>query len=150
MDVSNSFLKFLTEEDLEWWFLSCSDQKLGSGETLIEEGKPIDSIYFVESGALDIFVASLGKRQLATIQPGGILGEMSFVEEVVATATAIATEETLLRALPKISLNERILSDNDFAIRFYKALAKTLSERLREHRTTIRELLALTAAKVSE
>ena len=131
MDVSKSFLRHMTETDLEWWFLACSDEHIPKGTTLIEEGSEFDSIYFVNSGRLDVFLESRGKEPIDHVGAGGILGEMSYLDEVPASASVVASEDSLLRVLPKESLTSHIADDSGFGLRFYRAVALAISQRLR-------------------
>ncbi|MBW3539629.1 MAG: cyclic nucleotide-binding domain-containing protein [Planctomycetes bacterium] len=147
MDVSKSFLRFMNEKDLEWWFLSCSDVQAEPGQVLLEEGQDVESILFVNFGELEIRLAAMGAKPVARVGPGGILGEMSLVEEAPASATVVAGSDTLLRVLPKSALRQHIEDDPQFGIRFYRAVARTISERLRESHGVVRELAATKAER---
>ena len=56
-----------------------SPVRLRSGEVLFDANDPSDGLYVLERGALRIYIRnSAGDEiELATLQPGAVLGEMS-------------------------------------------------------------------------
>jgi CRP-like cAMP-binding protein len=56
---------------------------------------------------------------------------MSFVDELPPSATVRALDDALVLAVPRAALSARLGADAAFAARFYRAVARLLSERLR-------------------
>jgi len=74
--------------------------------------------------------AEFGVR-IAQIGPGQICGEMAFLENGVASATAIAEQEVEACAINWSALSDLFELYPHLASRFYRSLAVGLSRRLR-------------------
>lgn len=123
----------LSDENIEWMIARGRKKQAPAGTVLIEEGKASDVVYIVLDGQLGIFVRSGGRdQQIATRGTGEILGEMSFVEDSLPTATVKTVENSVLFVLAKSELAHKLETDRDFAARFYRGIAISLSYRLRE------------------
>jgi len=123
----------LSDENIEWMIAKGKKKHAPVGTVLIEEGKASDVVYIVLDGMLGIFVKSGGHdQQIATRGSGEILGEMSFVDDSPPTATVKTVEDSVLFVLPKSDLADKLEKDRDFAARFYRGIAISLSYRLRE------------------
>lgn len=125
------------ESDVHWLLGAGTEQQIHSGATIIQEGSHPSALYFVLEGLLGLSVSSAGDKQLAALGSGELVGEISFLEDRPATATVSAVESTLLLAVPRAALQEKIKSDAAFASRFYRSLALISSSRLRERVTTL-------------
>lgn len=123
----------LSDENIEWMITRGKKKHAPVGTVLIEEGKSSDVVYIVLDGMLGVFIKSGGRdQQIATRGSGEILGEMSFVDDSPPTATVRTVEDSVLFVLPKSDLAHKLETDRDFAARFYKGIAISLSYRLRE------------------
>ena len=56
---------------------------------------------------------------------------MSFVDTRPPSATVTAKDDSVLLAIPREELEDKLSDDRDFAARFYKALAVYLSQQVR-------------------
>ncbi|MGC9527098.1 MAG: cyclic nucleotide-binding domain-containing protein [Limnospira sp.] len=121
----------LTNRDLDWMLRNGERKKLESGMILIEEGQPIDALYIVLKGTFFASVAALGNRQVAKLNRGEVLGEMSFVDGRLPSATVTAAEPSLVLSVPRQKLSDKLEVDALFSLRFYRAVSKFLSSRLR-------------------
>lgn len=126
------FLAELAPEDVGWLFQAGEEREIPDGARLIEEGRRPEALYFPLEGLLGVFSEALGERRLSTVGPGEVLGEMSFIDRQPASATARAVERALVLAVPYAQLQSRCEADGAFATRVYRALAKVISQRLRE------------------
>lgn len=123
----------LSDQNIEWLIGHGQHNHVSPGTLLIEEGGPTDVLYLVLDGTLGIYLTIDGRETLiAQRGVGDILGEMSFIEDRPATATVKAVSESLLFSIPKTVLAARLEQDRDFAARFYRGIAISLSYRLRE------------------
>jgi len=75
---------------------------------------------------------ALSETRIAQIGPGEICGEMAFLEDSVASATATAEEEVEVYALEWSILQDLFELFPHLASRFYRSLAVNLSRKLRE------------------
>jgi CRP-like cAMP-binding protein/SAM-dependent methyltransferase len=120
------------ESDSDWLERVGQDQQANAGTTIIQEGSNPSAIYFVQEGLLGVTVSSAGNKQLAVLGPGELVGEISFLGATPATATVTAVESTLLLAVSRQDLEDKLDSDPAFAAHFYKTLALISSRRLRQ------------------
>ena len=70
----------------------------GSGEAIVRQGEPGDSMFVVSSGRVAV-VIDPGRREVATIDSGGYFGEMSLLTGEPRTATVIARGEVTVLEL---------------------------------------------------
>jgi CRP/FNR family cyclic AMP-dependent transcriptional regulator len=120
----------LTDSDIDWIARVGTRRRLKDGETLIERGKPIDSIILVLEGQLLVGMKDLGV--VARRGVGEIVGEMSMVDSAPPSATVVADGECLVLLLNKKILQQKLAADLAFGCRFYRALAIFLADRLRK------------------
>ncbi len=118
----------LDDEDAEW--LASRGRRLGvqKGEVLIREGEPVDALFILLDGSLDV---TAGGKQVATLLAGEIVGEISFVDSNPPSATVTAAQYSHVLAIPRDVLRARLATDAWFASRFFRALAMFLADRLR-------------------
>ncbi|MDY7009039.1 MAG: cyclic nucleotide-binding domain-containing protein [Cyanobacteriota bacterium] len=121
----------LNNRDIDWMIANGSKQKITTNTILIHEGQPIDALYIVLDGTMKAYLADVGNQEIGIISSGEILGEMSFVDGRLPSATVKAIENTLILSISKQKLNEKLEEDVLFALRFYRAITKFLSTRLR-------------------
>jgi CRP-like cAMP-binding protein len=68
-------------------------EEFAPGETLIIEGTPTDVLYLVWRGSLDVSVSTEeGPLEIARVEPGEVLGEVSLLDPGPASAT-VRTEQ---------------------------------------------------------
>ena len=73
------------------------ERNLSAGEVLFNEGEEGDSLYFIQSGEVEIYQASDGKI-FELLDAGDYFGEMALLEEKPRSASArIRTDASLLR-----------------------------------------------------
>lgn len=121
----------LNDRDIDWIVTQGKREILPTGSILIEEDQPLDALYIVLSGTLNVCVAALGNQVVGKIGGGEILGEMSFVDGRLPSATVQAVEECCVLSIPRSLLSEKLEEDVLFSLRFYRAITKFLSSRLR-------------------
>lgn len=121
----------LNDDDVEWIIGTGRRQPVTRGDVLIRQGVPVDALFFVLEGRLSVL---LGKqeREIARLNAGEIVGEMSFVDARPPSATVRGLEDATVFALPKAVLQGKLERDSGFAARFYRALAIYLSTTVRE------------------
>jgi len=118
----------LDDSDVEWLAQYGTRRRLAEGEILVRQGEAIDSIFITLAGR---FVVTFEGQEVAWLRAGEIVGEISFVDNEPPLATVAAIEPALVLAVPRASLQVRLDADDQFAARFYYALAIFLADRLR-------------------
>jgi len=119
----------LTDQDAEWLSRAGATQELRRGARLIEQGLAIESVYIVLEGRFA--VSRRGGPVINRVGPGEMIGEMSFVDASRPSADVVAEDDSVVLALPRQALQERLEGDAAFAARFYRAISMMLSDRLR-------------------
>ena len=99
-------------------------------EFLIKARDRDSTLFTVEEGHLDI----VGKDSvLATVGPGDVLGEVSFIDDSPRTVSVRAGEENaVVRGWKKKPLSEALASEPQLLAKFAVALCELLVERLRD------------------
>ncbi|WP_298887663.1 cyclic nucleotide-binding domain-containing protein [uncultured Bradyrhizobium sp.] len=119
----------LNDSDVEWMVRSGQRRTIRGGEVVIQEGVPVGSIILVLQGRMGVEIQ--GGGEIAQIEAGDIVGEMSLVDSAPPSATVLAKVDALTLFIDKAILQQKLASDASFASRFYRALAILLSDRLR-------------------
>jgi len=119
-------------------------------ETLLEEGAKVDAMFVIRSGAARVERASVGRGiAVARLEPGDVFGELSFLENVGATASVIADADTVeVEVLDRATIDE-LLADPRFAAGLYQSLALTLARRFREAAALVPPMLVEDVPQVS-
>jgi CRP-like cAMP-binding protein len=142
----------LNDDDVEWMISTGTVRKVAAGTVLVEEGGSLDSLFIVIGGTFSVSVAAApqtqpapphpgaatGRRVVAHLQAGDVIGEMSFVDSQPPSGTVTATEPSKVLVLPRARLQERLQSGT-FGLRFYRAIAIFLSHRLRAANAKLRD-----------
>ena len=103
--------------------------------TYLIRAKESDSTLFtVEEGHLDIVATRDGREiVLATVGPGDVLGEVSFIDDSPRTVSVRAGEENaVVRAWDKKALSEALAFEPEMMAKFAVAMCELLVERLRD------------------
>jgi bacteriocin-type transport-associated protein len=124
-------LSELADEDLDWLVENGVQEAHPSGTVLIREGQPIEVLYVILDGRASVTVAALAGEEVAVLQSGEVLGELSFLDSRPPSASVTALEEIRVLSVPKARLEQKLRQDPSFAARFYKALGVFLASRLR-------------------
>lgn len=131
-----ALLNELDQKQVEWVFDTGMTSRFGAGAPIIREGIDPDALYFVMEGLVGIYVSSIGNSCLANLGPGEILGDISFIGDIPASASVVAVENSHLLAISRTDLEAKLNEDPDFAARLYKTFAIISSKRLRERERT--------------
>jgi CRP-like cAMP-binding protein len=129
LQTAKNPLKYLTQND--WALIIDKAKRLSfkKDEKLVSYGKQTRTLYVLGAGRVSIAVSG---TRIAQIGPGEICGEMGFLENSVASATATAEAEVEAYALEWSVLEDLFELFPHLASRFYRSVAVNLSRRLRE------------------
>ena len=119
----------LDDLDVQWLSRVGSKRRVAPGEAIIRQDERSPYLFILIEGNLAVEVAGIGR--VALLQQGEMLGEMSFVDSAPPSATVLAEGPALVLEVPKDALNEKIAEDAGFGMRFYRAIALFLADRLR-------------------
>ncbi|MBV9573736.1 MAG: cyclic nucleotide-binding domain-containing protein [Acidobacteriales bacterium] len=122
-------LEFLTTNDWTLIIDKTTPVTFKKQDVLIQAGKRSKIVYLLVEGELKVTAAG---TEVARIGPGGICGEMAFLENTIASATVTAEKEVEAFAIEWEKLADLFELFPHLASRFYRSLALNLSRRLRE------------------
>jgi CRP/FNR family cyclic AMP-dependent transcriptional regulator len=101
-----------------------------ANEFLIKARDKDSTLFAVEDGHLDIVVKD---TVVATVGPGDVLGEVSFIDDSPRTTSVRAGEENaVVRAFDKKALSAALAKEPELLAKFSVALCELLVERLRD------------------
>ena len=72
----------LNDDDVEWMLTAGTRRSVPAGGVLIQQGVPVDALFILLEGKLAVWLRSRqgAERELARLDAGEIVGEMSFVD----------------------------------------------------------------------
>lgn len=106
---------------------------LEEGGLLIDAGEDDSTLFAVEDGRLDVLVnRKTAPQVIASVGPGDVLGEVSFIDDSPRTVSVVAAEETTIRAWNKTTLTHELAAEPEMLAKLAIALAELLVERLRD------------------
>ena len=101
-----------------------------AGESIVQRERRTHGIFLILKGTAAVQFAS--QPTVVEIGPGQICGEISFLDELPATANVVAKESVEAYYLDRPSLQSMFELFPHLGSRFYHSLAAILSRRLRE------------------
>lgn len=105
--------------------------KVDAGEYLIRAGDTDATLFAVEAGHLDIVTRA--DTVIATVGPGDVLGETSFIDDSPRAVSVRAGDEpVMVRAWDKKTLSEALAFEPQLLAKFAVAMCELLVERLRD------------------
>ena len=126
----NSILSNLTAEEFQKIRSFGSAQTCKANEQLFTEGDLSDSIYFIESGKVSIYIDKFNsKEELEVLGEGTCFGEMAVFNNNTRTASATTLEETKLNVLSKDSFLKLMSSEKNISLKI-NDLLKARNEEL--------------------
>ena len=134
----------LTSDDAQVVMAACEERILVGGEELFHENDSGDSLFIVQKGRVDIFKNIRGEvdRSLASFGPGDVIGEMSFIDGALRSATARTTESSEFLVLSRQSFAKVQKDRPDIAAGFFRNMAAIVAARLRTTNELYREAVS--------
>jgi len=123
-------LVYLTPND---WALIADKavrKQFKADETIVQQGKRTYGVYLLLKGTAAVQIPA--NETSFGISPGEVCGEISFLDELPATANVIAKEEVEAFYLDRPTLQSMFELFPHLGSRFFHSLAAILSRRLRE------------------
>jgi extracellular factor (EF) 3-hydroxypalmitic acid methyl ester biosynthesis protein len=123
-------LVYLTANDWALIADKAARQQFKAGDALVQRGRRTLGIYVLLTGTAAVQIAGQGAAR--NIGAGEVCGEISFLDELPATANVVANEGVEALYLDKPLLQSLIELYPHMGSRFHHSLAAILSRRLRE------------------
>ena len=121
------FFRGLDPNDVAKIFAKGTTQRVAKGQTIFLKGTTGNTMYVILGGKVGVFD---GRKQIATLRQGAMLGEMALTTHEPRSASAVALEDSHLFMLNETTF-ERLLTKRA-AIRILLNIIHTLSRRLKE------------------
>jgi len=130
LSAARNGLVYLTPND---WLLIVDKavrRQFKAGEAIVHKGKPPDGLYLVLKGTAAVQIPS--HKGSLEVGAGDVCGEISFLDELPATADVVAKEAVEAFYLDRPTLQSLFELFPHLGSRFYHSLAAILSRRVRE------------------
>jgi SulP family sulfate permease len=117
---------------------------LPAGQTFIEQGAPCDSMFFVKTGRVSIWLQpDAGKPgiRLRTMTRLTVVGEMGLLSGGTRGAAVITDEPSVIYKLDEVVLQEMAEKEPEIASALYRMLARLLTSRLAHANASISGLM---------
>ncbi|MBI4822751.1 MAG: cyclic nucleotide-binding domain-containing protein [Nitrospirae bacterium] len=99
------------------------------GETIVKEGIHSESLFIIKNGCVRVTKDS---RLIVILGEGSLIGELSFIDKGLPSATVTAEQDSRLIRIP-LSIFDNLLSENKgMEGKLYKSFALTLCQKLRD------------------
>lgn len=123
----------------------CSIEKKADGQVIIQQDSLGQALYVLKEG-----MATVRRRdpltgveqELATLPQGELLGEMSLIDDHLASAEVLAKGEVELIVLPRREFEKLLASNDKLAIKVYRCFCAALADRLRKANAKLAEVRA--------
>lgn len=122
-------LVYLTANDWALVADKASRLQFKAGEHLVQRGRRTHGVYLLLKGSASVDIPHSASRGIG---PGEACGEISFLDELPATANVVANEAVEVFYLDRPALQSLFELFPHLGSRFYHSLAAILSRRLRE------------------
>ncbi|HYI13373.1 MAG TPA: cyclic nucleotide-binding domain-containing protein [Thermoanaerobaculia bacterium] len=133
MESDHPLFRYFTEAERDRIESIGEVKRMAEGAFLIRSGEIDSTLFAVEDGHLDILGLDDGRQTiLATVGPGDVIGEVSFIDDSPRSVSVKAGEETTVRAWDKRTLSEALAFEPQLLAKFGVAMAELLVERLRD------------------
>jgi CRP-like cAMP-binding protein len=131
MRKSLIILGILNDGDLEWLIENGSGRRLQEGDYLLRQGLKVEAMYFLLEGRLGVELETPEAKQLAELESGEVVGEISLLDSRAATASVRALDEALVLEIRHDELKPKLEADIGFQARIYRSLGMFLAQRMR-------------------
>ena len=127
------FFADLTAEELQIIVPYTEAYRLTKGQVVLKEGASRSYLCLIVEGAVDILKnSSAGQKIITQLGAGKTLGEMSMIDGLPFSATAIAAEDTVLILFSRLSFHQISEQQPTLGLKLYTRLSAMMSLRLRQ------------------
>jgi CRP-like cAMP-binding protein len=130
LSAAKQGLVYLTANDWALIADKSSRVQFKAGELIVQKGKRTHGVFLLLKGTASVQIS--GQAIPPSIAPGEVCGEISFLDELPATANVIAQDAVDAYYLDRPTLLSLFELFPHLGSRFYRSLASSLSRRLRE------------------
>jgi len=129
LSSSKNGLVYLTANDWALVADKATRMQFKAGDHVVQQGRRTHGVYLLLKGTAAVEIPAQTPRNIG---PGEACGEISFLDELPATANVVANEAVEAYYLDRPTLHSLFELFPHLGSRFYHSLAAILSRRLRE------------------
>ena len=120
----------ISEVQLEKLAASTVRRNFAKGRTIVSEGDPSQTLYYLLSGRAKGQRTDAGGKEvvLAVLGPGEFFGEMSLIDDEPRSASVVTLSSCDFLAIGKESFTELMLANNDICLSVMRGLVARLRE----------------------
>ena len=124
------FFAGLSRENLARIVGKFEEERFFTGQVIVKQGEPGDTLYIVQSGAVEVSLEHDGLRveSVAILGPSECFGEMSLFTGQKRTATVGALVDSVVLKLRKDAWEELLQQHPSLSLHFCKVLSQRLAE----------------------
>jgi CRP-like cAMP-binding protein len=130
LSAAKQGLVYLTQNDWALIADKAARMQFKLGDHIVHKGKRTHGVYVLLKGMATVQIPVSG--MLPVIGAGQVCGEISFIDDLPATANVVAKEAVEVYYLDRATLQSLFELFPHLGSRFYRSLASSLSRRLRE------------------
>lgn len=149
-----TFIESLQPSDLGWIDANAEILQLEPGHVLIAEGSVNVDLFILETGLLSVYTGGAEQDQMsheiARIGSGSLVGDLSWLETQVTSASVRALENSIVLRIDGELLEQHISTDSEFAARFLYGIARVIAQRLRDTTTALTRFAASASNTATE
>jgi CRP/FNR family transcriptional regulator, cyclic AMP receptor protein len=127
--MENRFFEFLTDDERADCLALGTISKQPSSATLLQAGNRSHALFILLAGNAEVRRGD--GAVLAQLASGDVFGEMSFIQNVRASADVVATTDVTVLTLADTVINELFKKRPGLAAGLYRSLVAELAQRLR-------------------
>lgn len=116
------------------------ERDAAAGEVLLAEGSVASAVYLIADGAVAVTAGAPHPIEVGRFGAGAVLGEVSFLDGLPASATLTAVEPTRLYCMDRERFARLREEQPRAAAAFQRGLCRTLAARVREATDQLRSL----------
>jgi CRP-like cAMP-binding protein len=98
-------------------------KSFAANQDIFKEGEPGDCMYIVKEGEVDLYYKG---KFLATVEKGGIFGEMALIDYLTRSATATARTDCQLIPVDEKHFSRLVQETPAFALQVMRVLVQRL------------------------
>jgi CRP/FNR family cyclic AMP-dependent transcriptional regulator len=116
--------------------------EFSSGDTIMTEGESGGALYLLRSGSVEILRDSKGQQQLLrTVYEGALLGELTFLTAEPATATAVASNNSVVYKMNRSGYSRLMQTNQELVYAMFTYILAYTSSMIRQMNEDHAEIL---------
>jgi len=138
-----NFLGFLSSRDRETLIKNATARKFGDGDVILKQGDNNKSLHIISDGCVSVVSHIMGHdMEIERLYKDDVLGDLSFIDAEPVSADVISDGDVTIHTIDVEGIEGIIREDPLFYGRFYQAIAKVLSHRMREENRKAEEYMS--------